>query len=139
MSDDTEWELAYWKKTAREAMSERDEWRSRAITATTSLPEEMEHCTIRFRECALGHGWLTADNWVQHDCPTCTIQKVDAELQDHVRSRNEMEKRAEKAEDELRWLILSFDAVEWYGNEFNRVKKIYLSESTINRIRSIIP
>lgn len=35
------------------------------------LPEGMKDCIILFKECALGHGWLTAKNWVQHDCPTC--------------------------------------------------------------------
>ena len=35
------------------------------------LPEGMEECTIQFKECPKGHGWLTAANWVQHDCPTC--------------------------------------------------------------------
>lgn len=35
------------------------------------LPKGMEHCTILLKECAKGHGWLTAENWVQHGCPTC--------------------------------------------------------------------
>lgn len=35
------------------------------------LPEGMKHCTIVFKECPVGHGWLTATNWVQHDCPIC--------------------------------------------------------------------
>ena len=35
------------------------------------LPDGMKHCTILFRTCKLGHGWLTAANWVQHGCPTC--------------------------------------------------------------------
>lgn len=30
------------------------------------LPDGMEHCTIIFKECEKGHGWLTATNWVQH-------------------------------------------------------------------------
>lgn len=38
------------------------------------LPDGMEHCTILFKECAKGHGWLTATNWVQHGCPTCAVQ-----------------------------------------------------------------
>jgi len=44
------------------------------------LPAGMAHCTIRFRECEKGHGWLTADNWVQHRCPTCTIKELEAKL-----------------------------------------------------------
>lgn len=35
------------------------------------LPEGMKRCTIQFRECEKGHGWLTASNWVQHECATC--------------------------------------------------------------------
>ncbi len=38
------------------------------------LPEGMKDCTILFRECAKGHGWLTATNWVQHECPACTLE-----------------------------------------------------------------
>lgn len=51
------------------------------------LPEGMKHCTIVFRECALGHGWLTATNWAPFECPTCAIQAERA--------------RAEKAEAAL--------------------------------------
>jgi hypothetical protein len=43
------------------------------------LPEEMQDCTIRFKECDIGHGWLTATNWIQHGCPTCQIEKLKAE------------------------------------------------------------
>lgn len=42
---------------------------ARALRA--QLPDGMEQCTIQFRECEKGHGWLTAKNWVQHGCPTC--------------------------------------------------------------------
>lgn len=43
------------------------------------LPERMKDCTILFKECPVGHGWLTATNWVQHGCPTCAIE--DARLE----------------------------------------------------------
>ncbi len=39
----------------------------------SQLPEGMKHCTIVFKECDKGHGWLTATNWVQHGCPTCEL------------------------------------------------------------------
>lgn len=39
------------------------------------LPEGMRKCTILFKKCPLGHGWLTATNWVQHGCPTCAIEE----------------------------------------------------------------
>jgi hypothetical protein len=37
------------------------------------LPASMQGCTIVFRECAKGHGWLTATNWVDFPCPTCAL------------------------------------------------------------------
>lgn len=43
------------------------------------LPEGMKHCTIVFKSCLLGHGWLTATNWVQHGCPTCALDAARAE------------------------------------------------------------
>lgn len=56
----------------------------------SQLPLGMAHCTIVFNECALGHGWLSATNWVQHECPTCSL--------------NAARKRAEAAEKALRTL-----------------------------------
>lgn len=44
------------------------------------LPEGMPECTIRFRTCERGHGWLTATNWVQHGCPTCELAELRAQL-----------------------------------------------------------
>lgn len=44
------------------------------------LPEGMKHCTIVFKECEKGHGWLTATNWVQHGCPTCERHALRAKL-----------------------------------------------------------
>jgi len=40
------------------------------------LPYGMEHCTVLFKECHKGHGWLTATNWVQHGCPTCERDRL---------------------------------------------------------------
>ena len=39
----------------------------------TRLPEGMRHCTILFKECEKGHGWLTATNWIQHGCTQCAL------------------------------------------------------------------
>jgi hypothetical protein len=47
---------------------------------TKQLPEGMEHCTIQFKECEKGHGWLTADNWVQHECGICERDALQKEL-----------------------------------------------------------
>lgn len=38
------------------------------------LPDGMKHCTIVCRRCPVGHAWLTATNWVQHECPTCELE-----------------------------------------------------------------
>lgn len=77
------------------------------------LPEGMKHCTIVSMECALGHGWLTATNWVQHGCPTCALRAAEAE-RDAARQELErqlgeraaravaMEVRAVTAEQSLR-------------------------------------
>lgn len=40
------------------------------------LPESMQNCTILFKGCPLGHGWLTATNWVPFECPTCERDKL---------------------------------------------------------------
>lgn len=54
---------------------------SRIDKLTEQLPEEMEHCTIRYLKCVHGHGWLTATNWVQHGCPTCEIGTLRVALE----------------------------------------------------------
>lgn len=51
-------------------------------TAKAQLPAEMQECTIVFKECENGHGWLTATNWVQHGCPTCELAAAQAERDD---------------------------------------------------------
>lgn len=45
-----------------------------------ALPAEMPGCTILFKECEKGHGWLTATNWEeQHECQVCRTEKAEAE------------------------------------------------------------
>jgi hypothetical protein len=48
------------------------------VAAEARLPVSMPDCTIVFKECEKGHGWLTATNWVQHDCPTCRTNAAEA-------------------------------------------------------------
>lgn len=50
----------------------------------SQLPEGMEDCTIQFRECEKGHGWLTATNWVEHGCQQCEIERLKQELADEL-------------------------------------------------------
>ena len=40
------------------------------------LPDSMEHCTITFVECEVGHGRLTATNWLDHGCQQCVIDRL---------------------------------------------------------------
>ena len=40
------------------------------------LPEEMQGCDIVFKQCGLGHAWLTATNWVQRECQTCELAEA---------------------------------------------------------------
>jgi hypothetical protein len=49
--------------------------------AVGQLPDGMKHCTILFKECEKGHGWLTATNWVQHGCPTCDRDALREQVQ----------------------------------------------------------
>ncbi len=48
--------------------------------ARAQIPETMQDCTILFRQCPVGHGWLTAANWIQHGCPTCERDALRAAL-----------------------------------------------------------
>lgn len=50
---------------------EAERLQARVAELESQLPEGMKRCTIQFRECEKGHGWLTASNWVQHECATC--------------------------------------------------------------------
>jgi hypothetical protein len=48
-------------------------------TRKKQLPSGMEHCTIQFIECPGGHSRLTATNWIDHGCPTCSLAAIIAE------------------------------------------------------------
>lgn len=64
-----------WDKARREAAT----LQARVAELEAQLPEGMKHCTIVFKECSLGHAWLTGTNWVEHGCPTCELRKVESE------------------------------------------------------------
>ena len=64
-----------------------------------SLPEDVnmndlkgtKHCTIQFKSCNKGHGWLTATNWAQEEsCPTCHIATLASDLDDTNRALEDM-------------------------------------------------
>ena len=44
------------------------------------LPDGMQDCTIIFKSCPVGHGTLTAKNWVQHECQRCRILELEGEI-----------------------------------------------------------
>ena len=46
------------------------------------LPEGMQDCTIQTRECKVGHAWLKAKNWLEHDCHMCKLEKYRKALED---------------------------------------------------------
>lgn len=54
--------------------------KARVAELLAQLPDGMAECTIRFNECGKGHGWLTATNWVQHECPTCERDQLRQQL-----------------------------------------------------------
>ena len=80
------------------------------------LPEGMENCTIRFIECPIGHGRLTATNWIDHGCPTCSLAAVTAE-------RDELLKLCREMEDWLRPELTSEPARAFFWKLIAIVKK----------------
>ena len=50
---------------------------SRLSSVLSQLPEEMQDCTIRFKKCEVGHGRLTADNWIDNGCHQCRLEKTE--------------------------------------------------------------
>lgn len=39
---------------------------------------------VLFKKCDKGHGWLTAANWVEHECLFCQIERLNAVLKDNM-------------------------------------------------------
>ena len=55
------------------------------------LPEEMQDCTIVYKECQVGHGRLTATNWIDHGCLHCELDRLRAVEATRERHTGEME------------------------------------------------
>lgn len=53
---------------------------ARIAELEAQLPDGMQNCTIKFIECPVGHGRLTATNWVQHPCQQCRIAELESAL-----------------------------------------------------------
>ena len=78
---------SYEKYIRLQAKTAIEKLRLRATSRATEIerllaqpPEGMKDCTITFKECDKGHGWLTATNWVQHACPYCKMERLLAAL-----------------------------------------------------------
>jgi hypothetical protein len=92
--DGTLWQPAYML-----LMEERDRLRAQ-------LPTGMEHCTIVFKECEVGHGRLTATNWVDHGCDTCERDRLRAALEGIAAVRYGLELRDTDEEAMRYWFTL---------------------------------
>lgn len=60
------------------------------------LPEGMQNCTILFKECERGHGYLQPDNWVDHGCPTCECTALAQKVELLTQSLKSMEKHRDE-------------------------------------------
>lgn len=54
------------------------------------LPEGMKGCTIIYKECGNGHGWLMAHNWTPHDCFMCQLEAISSRIDDTIRMGREV-------------------------------------------------
>lgn len=69
------------------SVEEKEELNEKVESLKKQLPESMQHCTIQFKSCPKGHGWLTATNWIQHGCPTCERDNLRKEIK-RLKSKN---------------------------------------------------
>jgi len=67
---------------ARKAEADNAALREQLETLKKQLPDEMQDCTIVFKECEQGHGRLIAANWIDHGCGTCALESLQAQLVD---------------------------------------------------------
>jgi len=65
---------------ARKAEADNAALREQLETLKKQLPDEMQDCTIVFKECEQGHGRLIATNWIDHGCGTCALESLQAQL-----------------------------------------------------------
>lgn len=76
-ADDDEGEVYEMCRRAADALAALRAERDKLLA---QLPDSMTNCSIVFKECEKGHGWLTATNWVQHECPTCATERAERDL-----------------------------------------------------------
>ena len=116
---------------ASEADAEIDRLRAKVKQQRMQLPKGMEHCTIHFIECEVGHGRLTATNWIDHVCHWCKIDAKDREL-DRLRADVERLTAKLREEQELVEVNLSrmYDRALAYMRERDQLR------AEVERLRS---
>lgn len=61
------------------------------------LPDEMQDCTIRFKECTkCQRGWLQPDNWVDHGCPHCARDALQTTIDVLARANADLTKHRDE-------------------------------------------
>lgn len=65
----------------RETQASEGRSQQKIAALKSQLPNGMEHCTIVFKECERGHGWLSATNWIDCCCSTCKRDSLESQLQ----------------------------------------------------------
>ena len=81
-----EGELAAWRKYTENLQNQLSHTEQERDELKGQLPAEMQHCTIQFKQCEKEHGWLTATNWVQHDCRVCQYDRLLHAAQEAARA-----------------------------------------------------
>ena len=112
--------------------AERDALFEEKNTLLGQLPSGMRHCTIQFKECAKGHGWLTATNWIQHDCPTCERDALMGQVAKLREAGNALDGALGGGEDEV------LPAIENWRKQVKPSQEIAMADRTelIERVTS---
>ena len=74
--DDDHFAFAFVRHLFLAQMERAEKAEAALAEAKAQLPAEMQECNIVFKQCKLGHGWLTATNWVQHECQICELAEA---------------------------------------------------------------
>lgn len=74
--------------------------KERIAQLESQLPEGMKHCTITCHQCAKGHTWLSATNWIGHGCIMCELEQAKSQSFDAYIDR-EFKKNLELAREEM--------------------------------------
>lgn len=123
---------------------------SRLSSVLSQLPEEMQDCTIRFKKCEVGHGRLTADNWIDNGCHQCRLGAVTNERDEARRSARYQRyryrctrKRNKDMHDRLRSLGALYeeakDTAEGYETMIGWLFREFVPDESKARILELAP